>query len=48
MSRGHTEIAELTRRIGTPITELRAAPEAPEPVSDLRRTVQELYARQGP
>lgn len=44
MSRGHTEIAELTRRIGALITELRAAPAAGEPVADLRRTVQELYA----
>ncbi|WP_245666879.1 heavy metal translocating P-type ATPase [Actinomadura latina] len=44
MSRGHTEIAELTRRIGALTAELRAAPGAPEPVRDLRRTVQELYA----
>jgi heavy metal translocating P-type ATPase len=44
MSRGHTEIAELTRRIGVLIAELRAAPAAPEPVRDLRRIVQELYA----
>jgi iron-sulfur cluster repair protein YtfE (RIC family) len=44
MSRGHTEIAELTRRIGALIAELRAAPAAPEPVRDLRRIVQELYA----
>ncbi|MGI5415180.1 heavy metal translocating P-type ATPase [Actinomadura luteofluorescens] len=44
MSRGHTEIAELARRIGALTAELRAAPEAPEPAGDLRRTVQELYA----
>ncbi|WP_433229789.1 heavy metal translocating P-type ATPase [Actinomadura formosensis] len=44
MSRGHTEIAELTRRLGALIAELRAVPAAPEPVRDLRRTVQELYA----
>ncbi|MEU8120435.1 heavy metal translocating P-type ATPase [Spirillospora sp. NPDC049024] len=44
MSRGHTEIAELARRVGALLEELRAAPAAPEPASDLRRTVQELYA----
>lgn len=44
MSRGHTEIAELARRIGVLAAELRAAPGAPEPAGDLRRTAQELRA----
>ncbi|TMR04233.1 cadmium-translocating P-type ATPase [Actinomadura soli] len=44
MSRGHTEIAELTRRIGALITELKASPASPETTSDLRRSIQELYA----
>ena len=44
MSRGHTEIARLTRRVRALLAELRAEPAAPEPARDLRRTVQELYA----
>ncbi|MFS2293378.1 MAG: hemerythrin domain-containing protein, partial [Actinomadura sp.] len=44
MSRGHTEIALLTRRIRGLLAELRADPAAPEPARNLRRTVQELYA----
>ncbi|MFC4053153.1 heavy metal translocating P-type ATPase [Actinomadura syzygii] len=44
MSRGHTEIAELTRRVGALLTEQEADPASPETADDLRRTVQELHA----
>ncbi|RKS71031.1 heavy metal-(Cd/Co/Hg/Pb/Zn)-translocating P-type ATPase [Actinomadura pelletieri DSM 43383] len=43
MSRGHTQIAELTRRVEALITELETNPASVEPADDLRRTVLELY-----
>jgi heavy metal translocating P-type ATPase len=44
MSRGHTEIADLTRRIGLLIAESREHPDAPDTAADLRAAIQELYA----
>ncbi|MFD0899164.1 heavy metal translocating P-type ATPase [Actinomadura sediminis] len=44
MSRGHTEIAELARRIGALTAELRASPASADTTDDLRRSIQEMYA----
>jgi heavy metal translocating P-type ATPase len=44
MSRGHAEIAELTRRIGLLRAEARADSPATDTLHDLSRTIQELHA----
>jgi heavy metal translocating P-type ATPase len=44
MSRGHTEIADLTRRIGLLSAELRDRPDSAGTAVDLRATIQELHA----
>ncbi|TYB41252.1 heavy metal translocating P-type ATPase [Actinomadura chibensis] len=44
MSRGHAEIAELTRRIEALLAELGADPASAESADELRRTVQGFYA----
>jgi hypothetical protein len=44
MSRGHTEIADLTRRIGLLAAELRDRPDSAGTAADLRATIQELHA----
>ncbi|MFB4298501.1 heavy metal translocating P-type ATPase [Actinomadura sp. NTSP31] len=44
MSRGHTEIADLARRVDLLIAESREHPDASDTATDLRAAIQELYA----